>query len=447
MARLLFCSQLVLILSLTGCGQRGVLPDQTQPPGTDVPRVDSEDIANWPEPPSDEPEVRIRFAVRSHDAEAPFKLGVVGQRLLLLDGANRRPYLLDAPVLVVGKGTGWSVQDASDGMIELPHLGPLSIRTLGGRREISFEGKQLPGALELIPQPKDPSKVDLVTRVGMERYLPGVLQGELFGSWPLATFQAQAVAARSYAVAEAAFWGPRRHYDLVAGPASQAWSGLETSDRARAAVESTQGIVLLFDGRVIPAYYSSSCGGRSASAHEAISDRPAHRIPPLQARTADAGPCCEKASVRTWTLAFDLDAVAVQTTTWGKERGDASLEGLGRLRSITLIDSNAVGRPLLFELTGARGGRAQVSADTLRRILGRVPQADGTSPAQVRSNDLQPSIRGRRLLVSGSGYGHGVGLCQYGARTMADDGSGWQAILQRYYPGAKPTKAWPSPGS
>ena len=435
---------LLILLVFIGCEQRGALARATDGGADPAIAVASADVdtANWPLPPSKEPEVRVRFSVRAAGVE-PFHLGVAGQPLLLLDGAVGRPWLLDGPLDVAVAGSGWAVLDGAGRRIAIEHLGPLSIRTLGGRSpRIEFEDGQLPGSIELIPRSTDPIQIDLVTRIQIEAYLPGVLEGELFGSWSLPTFQAQAIAARSYAVAEAAFWGPRRHFDLVAGPASQAWTGLEASPRALEAVESTRGMVLLHSGRVIPAYYSSCCGGRSASAHQSISDRSSHKIQPLQARVGDHGTCCEEASVRDWTLSFELGAVSNACARWGRTHGEKALSELGRLRSVDLVDSNPAGRPLRFKLVDRAGRSAVIKANDMRRLLGTVERADGGAPAQVRSDDLRLRVRDGRLHVTGSGYGHGVGLCQYGTQAMAAEGADWAAILARYYPGAEPTQVW-----
>lgn len=434
-----------LLLQL-GC-DRGVLSDRRQPPELDRSTSLDAVATNWPRPPHEEPSVRIR--VRSIPlAEAHCVLGSNEQRLLLLDGAKRRPYLLDAPLVIKAAAPGWSIQDSSGDLIQLDQWAPLSIRTLqGAPATIEWDQVRLPGSLELVPRPtRDPQTVDLVARVGIERYLPGVLDGELYGSWPLACFQAQAVAARSYAVAEASFWGPRRHYDMVAGPASQAWSGLGNSERAREAVESTNGVVLLYEDRVVPAFYSACCGGRSASAYQAITDRASHRIAPLAAREDDEYGCCEEASVREWAVAFDLVELAPKLRAWGKAHDEPGLASLGILQSCRIVESNPAGRSLQFELVDIKGHRVRIDADSLRSVLGKVPRSADGRTGRLRSSSLRTVVRGGRLEVTGWGYGHGVGLCQYGAKGMADTGADWERILQRYYPGARPTRAWPAPG-
>jgi stage II sporulation protein D len=71
-----------------------------------------------------------------------------------------------------------------------------------------------------------------------------------------------------------------------------------------------------------------------------------------------------------------------------------------------------------------------------------VPRSNGSPASLLKSSDIRARVNGRTLRVTGSGYGHGVGLCQYGAQAMASEGADWKAILARYYPGAIPTVAW-----
>jgi len=400
------------------------------------------DLSNRPLPPTVEPVVRVRAGSYESDLieDRGFLLGESGERLLVFDRVLRRPRILDAPVRVDRTRDAWSIRGAG-AEVAVPGEGPLSIRLLGESPSgLSIDDVRLPGVIDLIPTTDG---VDLVARLPMETYLSGVVEGELFQGWPRATYQAQAVAARSYAVAESAFWGDRRHYDVVAGPASQAWIGLETSDRAREAVESTRGVVLLFKDRIVPAYYSSCCGGRSAAASDAISDRRSHRIRPLDARADDSTVCCEDAVVRDWTATFSRDQLASALRALGRKRSVENLERFRSLRSITLTGTNDAGRALRFRLEDDTGRIVRLDARSLRGVLNALPRSDGSDRRPLRSDDFEVQLRGNEVRLKGRGYGHGVGLCQYGARAMAEEGADWEEIISRYYPGAVTRSAWP----
>ena len=404
---------------------------------------------NRPAPPDFEPDVRIRVLALESSSQASWRLGAPERTLLLIDSIDRHPVLAEGVLELSLTGPTWSLSRAGSDAPILSGKGVLSVRApRGDRAPIDFDGRSVGERLELVPRTKgegaSSTRFDLVSDLGIERYLPGVLQAELFGHWEPAAFEAQAIAARSFALCEAAYWGPRRHYDLVAGPASQAWVDLEAGERARAAVERTRGRVLLHEERVVPAYYSASCGGRGASAIEAISGHEGHRIGPLQAREPDGRTCCEAASVRDWSIESDADRLAKALRARGRSDRDDDLARIARPVSITVDARETSGRPLGYRLTDVNGHQAVIRADALRRSLGTLPRLDGSGPAALRSSDLSVRIRGGRVRITGRGFGHGVGLCQYGAQAMALEGADARTILERYYPEAKIEAAWSS---
>ena len=402
---------------------------------------------NRPAPPQIEPTIRVRFSVTSMlKEEVVFTFGSEGQELIVLERGGQSPFMMAAPITLTARAGGWSLSEHDHAsMREVTPLCSLAIRTCIGQEDtIVFGDEVLPGAIDLVPH-EERDTIDLVVALPMERYLPGVLDGELFAGWPVATFEAQAVAARSYAVAERAFWLSRRHFDVVAGPASQAWSGLDNSERARDAVAATQGVLLVHEGGVVPAYYSACCGGLSASATDSISDRVGHRVEPLNARPNDIAPCCEDAPLRNWSAKFSLRAVREGVRLWGaqQDKGASALEGFGRLRAIEVVNRNAAGRPVMFALVDRKGKQVEVSSIVLRRILGAIPRVGGAPAQPLYSDAFDCRVSGDQLIVDGHGYGHGVGLCQYGAKTMGAQGQTWEEIVRRYYPDARLEQSWP----
>ena len=431
----------LLVCVLLACERGGETPQGSLRSGHATAKEVAPDLSNRPLPPSVEPVVRVR--VRSYSSELladrVFSFGSAGQRLLVFDRALRRPRILDAPVQVARAQGSWFITGA-DSECRAPADSPLAIRLIDDvSAGLLIDDVRLPGALDLVPKGEG---VDLVARLPMETYLPGVVQGELFQGWPRSTFQAQAVAARSYAVAESSFWRDRRHYDVVAGPASQAWIGLDTSEAAKEAVDSTRGAVILYQGRVVPAYYSSCCGGRSAAASEAISDRESHRIRPLDPRVDDVSACCEESGVRRWTASFRRDQLTAALRALGGKRGIKALEQFQSVRKISLVETNDAGRALRFRLEDGAGRVAHLDARSLRQVFNGLQRADGADPAALRSDDFTVRLLGQKVRLEGRGYGHGVGLCQYGAKAMGRNGDDWRMILSRYYPESEIGIAW-----
>ena len=312
---------------------------------------------------------------------------------------------------------------------------------------IDFEGRRLRGTIRLVPirNTAGEAELDLVCTLPMEQYLPGVLEKELFASWRPATFEAQAVAARSFAVCERAFWLRRRHYDMVAGQASQAWSGGAASRRPTAAVESTAGRVLLWRGQVVPAYYSAACGGRPANAIDAISTNQVNQIAPL---VVDGGMArrrcgCTTASPHAdWRISVGEHAMIEALKAHGRRVSNRALASIRGPVEVTVRRRNAAERPIDFEIRGSGDPIPVVlSASRVRAAVaeagGRRSWKDGPRSACL---ELKGSDQG--YMIEGRGFGHGVGLCQYGAESMARTGASNLEILARYYPGATVGVAW-----
>ena len=407
------------------------------------------DVENRPVAPTSEPQVRIRL--RSKDLESPVTFGETGQQLLCFHEADSRIYLRPAPLEITHVNGAWRLADGDSRTTQLSGSGILSIRTLAGTDSgILFEERRLPGFVDLVPLAPSgdsvrPARLDVIVFVSLESYLPGVLDMELYGHWPFETFQAQAIAARSYALAEAAFWAKRRHFDLIAGPESQGWSGGGGSDKARQAVQGTAGIVLVHDGRVIPAYYSAACGGLPASADDAISSRESHRISPLVPLASRPSGCCEASSVHAWQAEFkrvDLDRAL---RTWHTERtvdSESRSNLSGSFDAMTVLERSPTGRPLVYGLTTSRGETLRIGSEPFRRLLSKLPRIEKETTSPLRSSVFNGEFRGRRFIIKGLGWGHGCGLCQYGANAMGKEGATWRTILERYYPGSEIQAAW-----
>lgn len=426
----------------------------------------TEPPAPRPLPPASEPTVRIRIA--SVRGGGPVELGAPGGTLfvsLARDGTE----LARARSLTISRNGGrWQLRAdgaeirgafeggaSAHGAAAATDAGPpaIEIRALsasGAELPIAYAGSRWPGVMRVHPrQDQDGASIDLVSIVAMERYLPGVIAKELYRSWDLETYRAQAVAARSYAVAEAAYWSIRRHFDMVAGEASQAWIGETTVPQAQRAVAETRGVLLLYEDRVVPAYYSSCCGGAAANAIDAVTRNPNHDIPPLALGRSAIGArgrdCCRNAPTFAWTERMPADEAGRRIAAWGRSSGRSDA---ARLRTIARIDSLRVGqsgRPIDFVVIDDAGHRVELLAEQLRVALnsGDPEQSGSSGPSRrIKSGFLEATVSRGVITFEGRGHGHGVGMCQYGAEAMARAGRSWKQILARYYPGAEPVRCW-----
>lgn len=258
-----------------------------------------------------------------------------------------------------------------------------------------------------------------VNRVNLEEYVAGVVGSEMPLAFPEEALRAQAVASRTYGLYQVRTRPAGALYDLTDDTFSQVYRGLANEKEvARRVTEDTSGVVITWRGSIVPAYFHSTCGGRTIPASFALGDRD---IPPLGG--AECG-FCEDSKYARWEgeiakaeLAERLRreglAVRAVTTVEALEMGPA-----GHVATVRVVHPE---------------GELRIRAPRFRLIAG---------PGLIRATLFTIEDRGDKLLLRGRGWGHGAGLCQMGARGMARAGYGATAILARYYPGGEPLKLY-----
>lgn len=327
---------------------------------------------------------------------------------------NRTRFLAGASALVLLRPSpAW----ATGGLEDDPDFdAPRTPRSEVGRSEP-------PGAIRVrVPKNGDAGYRGTLTDFGdtrintlsVEEYLLGVVPLEMPSAWPQAALEAQAVVARTYALRRR---NGSRPYDLVAGTGDQMYGGLSAEKpTGSAAVMATSDTIVTYTppGRseksLANVAYMSCCGGHTADSELLWG----FDIPYLH---GVADPYCAAAPSSSWSIALD----------W---RGLARSLGLGdgaTLRSVSLIGSPGA-RPSALRLV------ADTSQDIEIRELRRLARPQLPS-AYLRSVDLRGAGEERTLVVNGSGHGHGVGLCQWGARGMALAGATTAQIIAFYFPG------------
>jgi stage II sporulation protein D len=254
---------------------------------------------------------------------------------------------------------------------------------------------------------------EIVNTVALEEYLYSVVPREMPPSWAAAALQVQAIVARTFVLERSA---PAREYDLVPSEADQVYTGMDSEHpQSTAAVNATAGEALRFQNGFASALYSSCCGGHTESSSAAWGGKP---VPYLAGVVC---PYCTAAPWYKWTQNLDLDRV--------HDALSAALSGIGTLQRVRLDSADASGRAHYWFFDGDAGS-ARVAAPAVRAALGtRVLPS-----LLVRKVGLATQAT-PTLVIEGGGLGHGVGLCQWGARGMALQGAGARSILSQYYPG------------
>jgi stage II sporulation protein D len=245
-------------------------------------------------------------------------------------------------------------------------------------------------------------KVTAVNWVDLEEYLYSVLGAEMPASWPQEALKAQAVAARSYALnrRDRSLAEP---FDVGTTTAHQVYKGLASEAPSTiAAVNATRGQVLTHSGRVIEAVFHSSSGGHTENVEDIWQQpRPYLRsVPDFD----------QEAPVFRWSETF--------TTSQFQQR----VTGIGRLQAVATERVTPRGRVSSIRLQGSQGTRT-LTGTQLRQALG------------LRSTLFSIAIQGDTIRIEGRGFGHGIGMSQWGARGLALQGYSYPQILGHYYQG------------
>jgi stage II sporulation protein D len=252
----------------------------------------------------------------------------------------------------------------------------------------------------------------ILNRLPLEEYLLAVVPSEMPDYFGLEAVKAQAVAARSYALAEMARAGR-----LYGDTRSQAYGGRGSeSALGTRAVRETTGEILRGESRVVTAYYHSTCGGRT------IAPSLVFELLPGVRDVAVPCPDCRHAPFYRWER-----QLAAADVVRAVGLGDGPLDAVdvetdphsGRAARVTV---RAAGQEVVL---GA--GRFRELLSEGRPLAGQLLSVRFTAP---------PRLDGDALVIAGRGWGHGVGMCQYGASGFARRGADHVAILKRYYPGA-----------
>ena len=434
-----------VLIAGAGCRSAGTPPPIVEPPLEPPP-------AAAPPPPSIRPTPPPRAAsppAANPAARAPERalvrvaLATSGRSLTI---SSLDPWeLLDrdgAHVLVrAPAGEQWNIErdgrmlraGRADGLHTDWVAGPVVAR-LADTGVLVENGKRYRGELHVSAAD---SGLVIVNRLPLEDYLLGVVPLEIGPRAPAesAAVQAQAVAARSYADVRIGA-GTSVSYDLTSTVLDQVYGGVDAETAVGTkAVESTRGLVLKYAGRVVSAPYHSSCGGVTAEPQEvwhsdsvpylkSVSDR----IPGTDRYYCDIAPNFQW--MRTFT-ASQLDAdIARYLASYTSVPGGTP----GTARDVSVASRTPSGRVGLLTITTSRGNFA-LRGNDIRFVL-RAPSGEILNSTYFSvETTMGPDGRLAALVVHGTGNGHGVGMCQWGAIGRARAGQDFRTILATYYPG------------
>ncbi|MHC4873370.1 MAG: SpoIID/LytB domain-containing protein [Planctomycetota bacterium] len=265
--------------------------------------------------------------------------------------------------------------------------------------------------------------------IDMEKYLTGVVPAEMPSYWPVEALRAQAVCSRSYALYKIK---TRKHldYDVMRTVASQVWNpSRKGSPIINMVVNSTRGIVMTDNWRLFPAYFSAECGGETKDGVNVFISR---HISPLTG--VDCPYCAEKA--RDW----DEEKVPLKDFTEVLLKAGYKV---GNIRSVKALDNlrrhqDEMGR--VYDVViyhDSTAGMLTLPALKFRSLINT-----SLKKTKIRSTFFELKLKDGILNIKCRGNGHGVGLCQYGAKYFAGRNSTYKDILNYYYSANTLVKLW-----
>ena len=258
-------------------------------------------------------------------------------------------------------------------------------------------------------------------QMNIEDYVAGVVAGEMKNDWPMEALKAQAILARTFVLKfcqdkTSKYAGADISTDVSE---AQAYAAGSVNDRVRQAVSGTRGLVMAWKGAYPNAWFHAHSGGMTELPSVALEYRGGdpEYLKPTPSEESDKAP----QSAAQWTATFTVDQVR-------KACGDAGVK-VDAIKTVALGGKGASGRVKELLVNGEK-----VSAPSFRIQIG----ANRLKSTLIDSVALKDG----RVTFEGRGFGHGVGLSQWGAYKMAEDGSDAGAIIQKYFPGVSIVEMW-----
>jgi stage II sporulation protein D (peptidoglycan lytic transglycosylase) len=299
---------------------------------------------------------------------------------------------------------------AGTGTVELDGIRSLGLR-LRSAAPIRFNGREYDGTIDLVP---NGTGLALVNELPLEDYVVGVLRAEAGDKWPQEALRAQAIVARTYAAYHRVI-GAARAYHVVASTANQQYAGrVPSASPIWGAVRETAGQVLLWEGELFPAFYHTESGGYTEDPRTVFAARNMPALKPVRCEFSAGSPHYY------WSLDVRLIDLAEIL-----RRNDVVV---GSVTAIEVTERTPSLRAATVAVHGTRGS-VRLRGNDFRRMVGY---------DTFKSTLFAVAVDSQVAHFSGRGYGHGVGMCQWGAKAMAEQGYSARQILEFYYPGTVP---------
>ena len=273
---------------------------------------------------------------------------------------------------------------------------------------ITFEGKQYKGMIRIA---QESDNLFIINCVDLEDYICSVLGTESWPGWPVEVNKVFAIASRSYVLSMMQQENKRNNlYHVCDTNVHQTYAGEHTSETIRKAVEQTEGFFLSYDNKPILAMFDSCCGGLVPAY---IEDFDFSKAPYLKRHYACRH--CKRCKIYQWNAEY-------------------SCGELERLLKLTVPKLSSV-RTMRVKKKDKAGIVQEVVLDPGNHIISGKKLYSLLKP--LKSFCFAIKKKNNKIYFEGKGFGHHIGLCQWGAREMVRDGWDYKRILRFYYPGTK----------
>ena len=300
----------------------------------------------------------------------------------------------------------------------VPRGQPLVIRALNDGDFVTFGGKRYRGEL-------------LVASTDSGRQVVNTLPAPK--GWHEATYRAQAVAARTYAYKHL---NNARAFDMYATVQDQVYGGVDAEKPlSDSAIATTADVVVLYNGQPISTPYHSTCGGSTAAVTEVWYNQPDE---PYLRPVSDRIPgtdnyYCDPSPRFSWTQNYDAAGLKAVMEKYLAAYTSAPKTGLGKI--IDIHDDGRTPSGRIRSLTvQTESGSYSLRGNDIRFVL-RDPKGTILNSTYFNFQEAKADGEVTSLTINGRGYGHGIGMCQWGAIGRARAGQNFRTILETYYPG------------
>ncbi len=375
----------------------------------------------------------------SHENNARFRAD--GDEFIVVKGISSNQRRIKSLNLIYNdKKVSYSINGKTNSLLELPKNLSLIIKS-NNKRGIWFKERRYAGELRVS---LNNEKLQIINYLKLEKYLKSVVGSEMPKEFPLAALQAQAIAARTYALK---LLGKNKLFDVHSTQASQVYLGLEAeTPKINKAVRSTNSLALFYNNKLIEAVFHSSSGGRTENSGQVWR----YQLPYLKS-----------------VIDYDQNG---KNYRWSKKFNSSELDNifsdLGGLNGIQTTKKSKSNRVLEMRLYGPNGNKI-ISGKNIRKKLqllstkfeanlkfNQINQKTKVKNSNYYNDKVILDFGGKTvnslvpkpiplipkdyiLVVNGYGSGHGVGMSQWGAKAMAERGSSFRNILKHYYSGIR----------